>query len=193
MKHFSELYCMLIFFVCFVTPAEAKGLKVTRPDAFGIVFIATRQDAAQIGGCGAGPGFGIFLKYRSSTRLFMKIGTGISTVTDDYMRMQNFKTILFPSVELKIGSHGFKAGKFNPFIYTGLHFFASMDREKTPSGIDMGERYFHLGGLIGAGFEYRLVYPWSFYFSSDYRYVFTESSGTNRRYLVIQGGLCIYI
>jgi len=180
---------MILFFFGLIAPERVKGLNIVEPDMFGVVFVATRQDAAQIGGFGAGPGAAFFLQYNFLSREFISISAGYSTVTDDYMKMKNFKTVLVPSVELKFGYSIHKGKKFLPFVYTGIHVFGAMNKIKTEFEIITSDRQFRGGILLGGGIEYEFHYQWLFYISGDYRYIFTPSSSQKTKYFVIQIGL----
>jgi len=173
--------------------AKGQGSNILSPDLIGVVFVITRQDSAQIGGLGAGPSVVFFIGYDISYKHFISIGAGYLTVTDDYLKMKNFKAVLVPSVELKFGYRLFIGQKLMPFVYTGIHFFGSESKYiSVPEGSTVESRY-NLGGIWGAGVEYRSVYKWSLYLSWDYRYTFTSSSTTKTQYWLMEAGLTFHL
>jgi len=193
MKKLYYIISYMQFLLGIVVSAEGQSFKITRPDALGVVLVATRQDAAQIGGSGAGPGVTCFLKYYISSGLSISLGTGINYVTDDFMRMDNFKSILFPSMELKVEYDLLSGQKLIPLVYSGIHFFSSVNKLKTLTGTFTKERLFNGGLITGVGLEYRSIYQWSFYVSGDYRYIFLTASNPKTKYWVTEAGLTFYL
>jgi len=169
----------IIFFSVFVlllvgitSQGMGQGFKITQPNAVGGSFVGTHFDGVD----GMGPGLEMFLKYNISPRLFLSAGTGISTITDGTFKMENFRTTLLPTLEIRAGYGLTEGSQFLPFIYGGLHAFGYKIHEEKPFGSITSDTWYDAGALIGGGFRYGFNELWSFHAMGDYRYIFTATT-----------------
>lgn len=174
----------------FIFPITLFGadFNIFHPDRFGVLFVGIHQDRDQIGGTGLGGGVNILTKYQIYPKQFITMGTGIGTVTDGIFKMKNTEKILLPSFEIKIGNQFVDDKPLIPFLYGGVHLFASMTKIRTDEGKRTGERFFDGGLFFGFGLETPINLQWSIYFSLDYRYILTSSTGPIPQFWIGQLG-----
>ena len=166
---------MVLIVLGFSTQGMGQGLKLSQPNAVGGSLVGTHLDGL-VKSSSMGPGLEVFLKYNVSPRFMLSAGTGILTATDGTLSMENFRTTLFPTVEVRAGYGLTEGSKFLPFIYGGLQAFGFKSTTKTPSYTS--DTFYDAGAIIGGGFEYALNELWSIHATGDYRYIFTASTPT---------------
>ena len=168
---------------------HAQGLNISRPDGIGFLLVGTRQDASQIHSSGLGLGAEMFLNYSVNPRLSLSFGAGFLTATDDILRMENQKTIFFPSLEMRVRYNIIQDAQFQPFLYSGFQYYSTALR--TSLGQQVGGQSHQGNILAGLGFEY--TFPsesHSFYIGGDFRYACFSRADPKQQYWVVKAGLC---
>lgn len=188
MKRSLIFFVFGTFFIGIVVSAVGQGFKITQPTAIGGGLVVTHQDGLGES-TAAGPGLELFLKYNISPKVFLSAGTGIYTVTDETLKMKNFRTTLFPTVEVKAGYNFIQGQKFVPFAFVGLHAFGWKSKIQYDDLSFSSDTYYDGGAFFGAGFEYTINDQWAFNFSGDYRYIFTAKSDPKPKYWVAKSGV----
>jgi tol-pal system protein YbgF len=183
---------VLAVFIMAVTTQAARGqgfiYKLTHPDAVGGGFVATHTD--EIGEMtDAGPGFELFLKYQLSPRVFFSAGTGFLTSTDDMLKMDMFRTTLFPSFEARAGIHLMDSRSFLPFVFIGAHAFGWKSESIINNQTQEVGTYYDGSLLAGAGVQVALNDKWSFHATGDYRYVISSDQDPKPEYWMAKAGL----
>ncbi|MFH1943743.1 MAG: tetratricopeptide repeat protein [bacterium] len=178
-----------MFAICGWSFLRAQNQEIGRPDAIGCVLVGTRQDAAQVGASGMGLGAELFLQYRIAPKFYISAGAGILTATDDIFRMENQKTVFFPSLEMRVRYDILGGGRFQPFFYSGFQFYNAATTSLLEQQ-NSGQSY--RGSLLaGLGFEYTFLSGnHSLYVAADGRYGCFPSADPMPIYWVAKAGIC---
>ncbi len=183
----KRIYCLIVLLIFMSSDAvKASQMNLTRPDAVGGGLVGTRQDAAQIGSKGLGPGIEFFLKYNASPRVFITAGLGINSIYDRILTWENFKTTLLPNLEVKAAYKLSEGSKLLPFIFGGLCAFRHTTEIK---GLGSTDPYFDGGIFVGGGIEYPINEEWTFHLTADYRYILSSDADEKPVYYVGKAGL----
>jgi tol-pal system protein YbgF len=148
--------------------------RLTKPNSIGGGIVSTHQDG--LGGMSAvGPGLDLYAQFQFTPQWFMAFGTGFYTITDKTYSTENFKSTLFPNLEVR-GGYSFNPGqKFMPFIQGGLHVFGSKSTVITPFGDFSSDTQYEAAAFAGAGADLYLSDKLAVRLGGDYRYVFTAT------------------
>ena len=181
------LFFAAVFLLLSTVPAEGQFSlqKITQPDAVGGSFVATHLDGL-VESNSMGPGFELFLRYNVTPKVFVTVGTGISTIYDDVLTSNNFKSTLFPTVDLKLGYNLLQDTPFSPFVFAGLQAFGWTTTVGTGPASD---RYYDGSVFAGGGIGYAFNPQWAFHVSGDYRYVVSATSDPKPKHWVAKAGL----
>jgi len=188
-----SILCWTVIFLFIFAPVTAKAMNLFNPQALGMSVFMTYQDDPNFGKSGIGPGFHFFLNYQNPSDTYFCIGSGFYTITDDILQMDQFKTTIFPSLEMLYGKYLSKNRVWHPNFFGGLNVYAAFDKEKTRADyLSIGERYFQMSGFLGGGLEIQPNYLYSIQISADYRYVFAASRHNGRQFIVMRIGFLFY-
>ena len=183
----KRIYCLIMLLI-FMSSSMLMGaqMNLTKPDAVGGGLVGTRQDAAQIGSSGIGPGIEFFLKYNASPKIFVTTGLGISTIYDNILTWDNFKMTLLPNLEVKAAYKLSEGSKLLPFIFGGLCAFSHSTEVK---GLGSTDPRFDGGVFVGGGIEYPINEEWTFHLTADYRYILLSDADEKPVFYVGKAGL----
>ena len=183
--------CLSFFVAIFVIASNSfaggQGLlqKVLQPNGIGGGFVATHLDGLGESST-AGPGVELFLKYNLSKKAFFSVGTGMYTITDATLKMENFRTTLLPTVEVKVGYNLLGEESFSPFIFAGLHAYGSKVSDSSGNASPL---YYDGGAFAGGGLSYAFNGQWAFHVSGDYRYIFTATGDPKPKLWIAKAGV----
>lgn len=171
MKRKKLFIILLVLLMATVVYSQDFIDRLTHPDAIGGNFIGCRQDRASYGspGEGLGPGAELFIQYNINPKLFMNIGTGIITVTDEIFAGDS-KITLFPAIRLNLGYNIFESGNLSSYLNAGLLGFSAKYSYK---GTSIGDSEFHSAISGGLGLNYKLNDKLSLNVSGSGNYAFT--------------------
>ncbi|MBN2029760.1 tetratricopeptide repeat protein [bacterium] len=189
MRQRVNFYIIVLLGVLIHASLNGQGFRLTQPAAIGGSFVATHLDGMPEL-TDAGPGLELFIKYNISPRIFIAPAVGVSTITDGTLTMENFRTTLLPTVELKAGINLMQGSNFLPFIYAGAHAFGSKTTVSAPPLPSFTTDTVYDGGaFVGGGIQYSFNEQWAFHIMGDYRYNFTETADPKSKFWVAKTGL----
>ncbi|HDQ46113.1 MAG TPA: tetratricopeptide repeat protein [bacterium] len=173
---------------------------ITRPDAVGGNLVATNQDRTSLPpglseGVGAGPGIEFFLKYDINPKVFLTVGTGISTITDKMFQMENFRSTLLPLFEMRVAIKPFPAGQVSPFLCAGFTAFGFQNTVQSTDPVTntttkvTGDRFYDAAPFLGGGVEIPVNDKITFQVSGDYRIIVTSSADPKPKLWVAKAGI----
>jgi hypothetical protein len=155
----------------------------------GVAVIGARQDAAQIGGYGLGPGVEIFLQRITTSSLLFSFGVGIISLNDGIFLMDKQRTLLMPSVNCRLGYAVIHSYKFILSPYIGIHAFNAMKKSILESEIIVSERTFQGGYFLGISLTKSISYPASLYIDLGQRQVLISPQEEKIKYTALTIGI----
>ena len=176
----------ILIFVLAVIPAFGQGFahKLIHPDAIGGSLVGTHLDGL-VSMSTMGPGLEFFMRYNVSPRVFITLGTGIASIYDGFLVVDNFKQTLFPTLDFRLGVNLIQNSSFTPLLYCGIQGFGW----KSEVGSFNSDQYWDASVFGGGGVEYAFNDQWAFRVTGDYRYIFTTDADVNNVHWVAKMGL----
>jgi tol-pal system protein YbgF len=106
------------------------------------------------------------------------------------MKMENYKSVFLPSVELTAGFRFLNTEWFQPFVYSGLQFYGAVTKSVDPIG-DVLKQHDYYGSLLaGLGIEFQVKPDANLvYLSWDYRNALLSSVNPSPEYWVMKAGI----
>ena len=155
----------------------------------GISFAAAQQDAAQIGGYGAGGGLSFTLFHVTERSLVLTAESSIISLNDEYFRVREESAFLMPALKAGLGYALVRRHNLVLYPDIGMHCFWGMRNTETGSGLEVSERYFHAGVCAGISAVVRLRSPLSVYLSYDQRFDIITGDPQPMDYRVVRAGV----
>lgn len=182
----SMFAASILIFALAVIPAFGQGFaeRLTRPDAIGGSLVGTHLDGLE-SMSSMGPGLEFFMRYNVNPRVFVSVGTGIGSIYDGILAVDNFKQTLFPTLDVRVGFNLIQNGKFTPFLYGGIQGFGW---KADVAGVETNQEW-DASVLGGGGMEFIFNDQWAFHFTGDYRYILTTDADVNNAHWVAKMGV----
>ena len=125
---------VLLLFLFYADVCQGQTKPSFLPVAIRAGFSLVRQDAAQIGGSGMGPGGFLGVRFEPRSRVFLIAGLGLYRATDDFLSWETKYTELKPTVELKAGYKLLNLDRIVPYVNVGVQIGNFVTGKKTEDG-----------------------------------------------------------
>jgi tol-pal system protein YbgF len=168
---------------------SAQGFKLSQPDEVGGNFSATHLDGL-VSSSSCGPGLEAFIRYRVSQNFMVSAGTGFYTAMDKTLSWDNYKTTLFPNLEITGFVMPSGERRVVPMAFAGLHLFGWKWTAKSSGHTFSSDKtYYDANLVLGAGLQLIANEKISYQVSGDYRYAFTMDAGARSKFWTAKVGL----